>query len=292
MKYENDTMAGKSKSIPVRSLAKEFDKGIAVGRYPVSDLRLSEEAQYSHRHDYHFFILQGKGTSHFEIDFEKHQIKKPSLVYIAPNQAHRALKAENIDIFLLAINNENLHPEYLKLLQEISPVKPLPLTVKHFPLISQAFLLCVNLFEARGSKLYLSSLKDSCNTLISLFLSQYLEKSKQSDTLSRFNLVTRAFKLTLEQNFIKNKRPAYYAQKLNISVAYLNECVKNTTGFPVSYHIQQRVILETKRLLFHSNKSVKEIAAELGYEDYAYFSRLFTKATGMTALTFRNKNHD
>lgn len=285
-------MTGKLKSIPVKPLAKEFDKGIAVGKYPVADLRLTEEVKYSHRHDYHFFILQEKGTAHFEIDFEKHQVKNQSLVYIAPNQVHRALKAENIDIFLLAINNENLHPEYLTLLQEISPAKPLPLTTKHFSLISQAFLLCINLFENRRNKLYLSSLKDSCNTLIALFLSQYLERSKQPDTLSRFDVVTRAFKLVLEQHFIKDKRPAYYAQKLNISVAYLNECVKNATGFPVSYHIQQRVILETKRLLFHSNKSVKEIAAELGYEDYAYFSRLFNKATGMTALTFRSKNHD
>ncbi|GGH11678.1 helix-turn-helix domain-containing protein [Pedobacter zeae] len=285
-------MTRKSKSIPLKPLAKEFDNGIAVGKYPIADLRLSEEAEYSHRHDYHFFILQEKGTSYFEIDFEKHQIKKPSIIYIAPNQVHSVLKAENIEFCLLAINNENLHPQYLKLLEEISPAKPLTLSSKHISLISQTFLLCIDLFEEREGKLYLSSLKDSCNTLISLFLSQYLERSGHADTLSRFELVTKAFKLALEQNFIKNKRPADYAQKLNISVPYLNECVKNTTGFPVSYHIQRRVTLEAKRLLFHSNKSVKEIAAELGYDDYAYFSRLFNKATGMTALTFRNKNRD
>lgn len=285
-------MTGKSKSIPVKPLSKEFDKGIAVGKYPIADLRLSEEAEYSHRHDYHFFILQEKGISYFEIDFEKHQIKKPSITYIAPNQVHKALKAKNIELCLLAVNNENLHPEYLRLLQEISPTKPLPLSTKYLSLISQTFSLCIQLFEEKESKLYLPSLRDSCNTLISLFLSQYLETSKQADTLSRFDLVAKAFKLALEKNFITDKRPADYAQKLNISVHYLNECVKNTTGLPVSYHIQQRVILEAKRLLFHSNKSVKEIAAELGYEDYAYFTRLFNKATGMTALTFRNKNYD
>lgn len=285
-------MAGRSKSIPVKTLDKEFDKGIAVGKYPIADLQLSEEAGNSHRHDYHFFILQEKGTSHFEIDFERYHIKKPSLIYIAPNQVHRVLKAENIELCLLAISDENLQPEYLKLLQEISPAKPLSLNSKHFSLISRAFLLCINLFQEKENKLYLSSLKHSCNTLISLFLSQYLEKSKQVDTISRFDLVSKAFKLALEKNFIKNKRPADYAQNLNISVPYLNECVKNTTGFPVTYHIQQRVILEAKRLLYHSDKSVKEIADELGYEDYAYFSRLFNKTTGMTALTFRNKNHD
>jgi YesN/AraC family two-component response regulator len=88
------------------------------------------------------------------------------------------------------------------------------------------------------------------------------------------------------------KRPADYAEVLNISVAYLNECVKNVTGFSVSHHIQQRIILEAKRLLYHSDNSVKEIAAELGYDDYPYFSRLFVKVAGITALTFRSKNHD
>jgi len=72
----------------------------------------------------------------------------------------------------------------------------------------------------------------------------------------------------------------------------LNECVKNATGHPVSYHIQQRIILEAKRLLYHSGKSVKEIATQLGYDDYPYFSRLFTKITGMSALAFRNRNHE
>ncbi|WP_231577446.1 helix-turn-helix domain-containing protein [Sphingobacterium sp. IITKGP-BTPF85] len=80
--------------------------------------------------------------------------------------------------------------------------------------------------------------------------------------------------------------------RLNISTPYLNECVKDVTGYPVSYHIQQRIILEAKRLLYHSDKSVKEIADALGFEDYPYFSRLFSKVTGMSALSFRNKNRD
>lgn len=83
-----------------------------------------------------------------------------------------------------------------------------------------------------------------------------------------------------------------YAKSLNISTPYLNECVKTATGNSVSYHIQQRVILEAKRLLYHSNKSIKEIAGELGYDDYSYFIRLFVKITGMTPLAFRTKNFD
>ncbi|MEZ0453718.1 helix-turn-helix domain-containing protein [Sphingobacterium thalpophilum] len=68
--------------------------------------------------------------------------------------------------------------------------------------------------------------------------------------------------------------------------------MKDVTGQTVSQHIQDRVILEAKRLLYHSDKSVKEIAFELGYDDYPYFSRLFAKNTGISALAFRNKRYD
>ncbi|MCD8539823.1 MAG: helix-turn-helix domain-containing protein [Leadbetterella sp.] len=199
---------------------------------------------------------------------------------------------ENATVIFLAINSENLNAEYLKSLEEIVPIKPLSVKKEIFSIISETVELCIKLSKRNHEKLYHSLLKDSCNALVGLVASQFLKQFKSNDTLSRFEIVTKAFKAILEKNFTTAKRPAEYAERLNISTPYLNECVKNTTGFSVSHHIQQRVILEAKRLLYHSDKSVKEIATELGYDDYPYFSRLFTKVTGMTALAFRNKNLD
>lgn len=54
----------------------------------------------------------------------------------------------------------------------------------------------------------------------------------------------------LERNYTTTKRPADYAQKLNLSTAYLNECVKNATDHSASHYIQQRTILEAKRVLY------------------------------------------
>jgi AraC-like DNA-binding protein len=73
-------------------------------------------------------------------------------------------------------------------------------------------------------------------------------------------------------------------------MSYLNECVKAVTGKSVTSQIQQRVTMEAKRLLYHSNRSVKEIAGDLGFDDHSYFTRLFTKVVGMTPLAFRAKN--
>ena len=152
--------------------------------------------------------------------------------------------------------------------------------------------MCLKFWEGKPEQLFKSILRDSCNALVGLMITQYLGQAKPKAKLNRAEIITSTFRVLLEQEFIQFKSPATYAEKLNISAVYLNECLKKATGYPVSYHIQQRIILEAKRLLYHSNQSVKEIAAELGYDDYPYFSRLFTKVVGMSALSFRNKNLD
>jgi AraC family transcriptional regulator, transcriptional activator of pobA len=275
-------------------MANQFGLGIAIEKIVVKEFhpRELEEAKRSHREDGHSFFLIEKGNVSLEIDFQKYKLKPSSLLYIHPNQVHRILTFKNVTVSCWSINNEHLNPEYLKILEEITPTKPIVLNKETFSTISETVSLCLKFFERKNSKLYHSILKDSCNVLTALAASQFIEQSGTTNKLSRFENITKAFRKILEHNFTIDKRPATYAQKLNISTPYLNQCIKKTTGQSVSHHIHQRVILEAKRLLSHSDKSVKEIAAELGYDDYPYFSRLFTKTTGTTALAFRNKNYD
>ncbi len=169
---------------------------------------------------------------------------------------------------------------------------PLVLTRDMYSLLKETVALCLKFSELNRHRFHQATFRDGCNTLVSLAISQFFEYGKTEEMLSRFDVVTRNFKKLLEQQYITNKRPATYAEKLHLSIPYLNECVRNSTGYSVSQHIQQRIILEAKRLLVHSDRSVKEIATELGYDDLPYFSRLFKKATGMTALAFRLKNLD
>lgn len=291
-------MPKRNQSIPVNAMANEFGTGIAIEKFSIKDLAtfeketldLANESDSVHRHDAHSFFLLESGTVDIEIDFQHYIIKPQSVIYIHPNQVHRTLTSDDVIVSTWAITNEHLSPEYKQLLEGITPAKPLVLAAEAFAILQEAASVSIKFTKRKTDKLYHSLLKDSCNALVALVISQYLELTKSNDKLSRFDAVNRSFRELLEQNYTTAKRPADYAQKLNLSTPYLNECVKNATGYSVSYHIQQRVILEAKRLLSHSGRSVKEIAAILGYDDYPYFSRLFTKATGMSALVFRNKN--
>jgi AraC family transcriptional regulator, transcriptional activator of pobA len=105
--------------------------------------------------------------------------------------------------------------------------------------------------------------------------------------LSRPAELSRQFKLLMAKNIRAVKSPSGYSARLNVSQSYLNESVKQMTGFPISYWIQHEVLLEAKRLLYYTEFNVKQISYELGYEDPSYFSRFFRKAAGMSALAFR-----
>jgi AraC-like DNA-binding protein len=67
----------------------------------------------------------------------------------------------------------------------------------------------------------------------------------------------------------------------------LNRIVKKLSGFPVSYHIQQQIVLEAKRLAHYSDRSMKEIAYMLGFEDLAHFSKFFKNNSGMNFSNFK-----
>ncbi|MBO0930570.1 helix-turn-helix domain-containing protein [Fibrella aquatilis] len=287
-------MQKKPKSIPINTIADEVNTGIAIEKIAITDLPEEHilDAKRSHREDRHTFFLLEKGVVAIEIDCQKQLIRSPAVVYIHPNQVHRILSFEQVLVSSWAIDNEQLNPAYLTWLEAITPVKPLPLNKETFSLISEAVSLSIKLFKLKNDRLYHSLIKDSCNALVGLVISNYVAHAGAIDKLSRSDTITKLFRATLDRHFATSKKPADYAQRLNISTPYLNECVKSTTGHSVSYHIQQRIMLEAKRLLSHTDKSVKEIALELGYEDYPYFSRLFGKVTGIAPLTFRNKNCD
>lgn len=285
-------MPKKSRHIPVNTLPEGTCHGIMMMRDSFDGSPDSENVERSHRDGGYTFIIQEEGNTHIEIDFQTYSIEAPAIVFIKPDQVHRLIAFEQASISTWIITEESLRPQYLNSLQDLSPVKPLTVEEDTLRIISEAAALCLKLSEKKAEKLYQAILNESCNTLVALVLSQYLNRAKPTEHFTRFEVISRSFKMALEKDFKRVKNPAAYAGLLNISTAYLNECVKATTGKSVSTHIQQRIMLEAKRLLYHSSRSVKEIAGELGYDDHSYFIRLFVKVAGSTPVVFRDKNRE
>ncbi len=82
----------------------------------------------------------------------------------------------------------------------------------------------------------------------------------------------------------------YFAKKLNLSAPYLTDLLKQETGKSTQEHIHQQIMEMAKTKLLTSNRSVSEIAYELGFEYPQYFSRIFKKKVGITPAEYRSKN--
>lgn len=149
----------------------EFSEGVFVGRITSEDFHFYETfagfdiIKQSHRDEYHLCFLQEKGTTSIEIDFEKYTLKPLSIIFIHQNQVHKMLSYKNATVSIWVMSDENLHPEYLKLLDDISPAKPLALSEETFSIISEAVSLCIKLSEQKEEKLHHLILNGSCNTI-------------------------------------------------------------------------------------------------------------------------------
>ncbi|MDN3672883.1 helix-turn-helix domain-containing protein [Flavobacterium branchiarum] len=95
------------------------------------------------------------------------------------------------------------------------------------------------------------------------------------------------FKELLENNFREERQPSFYAAQMGISPNSFSKLCKQYFLKTPSTLIQERVILEAKKLIHLTYKSMKQIAAELNFDDENYFSRYFKKHTGITPTAFR-----
>lgn len=107
-----------------------------------------------------------------------------------------------------------------------------------------------------------------------------------SDDITKLDLI-REFNFLVEQHFKTKHTVAEYADLMNRSPKTLSN-IFSKSGFktPLQY-IQERKMLEARRLLRYSDKQIKEIAFELGYEEIQAFSRFFKKYEHVSPSEFK-----
>ena len=99
--------------------------------------------------------------------------------------------------------------------------------------------------------------------------------------------IRKRFEKLLEDNFQKHWKVSNYAHEISVSPTHLSRVLRQATGLSASRLIEARVLREARRQLFFTNLGVSQVAYHLGYEDPAYFSRVFSRATGMSPKAFR-----
>ena len=99
----------------------------------------------------------------------------------------------------------------------------------------------------------------------------------------------RRFERLIEAHFLEHWRVADYAKALGMSPTHLSRIARAATGEPASRLIDARVIREARRNLAYTTLGVSTIAYALGFADPAHFSRVFSRATGLSPRAFRQR---
>jgi len=277
------------KAIPTLKIEEVDRHGVHLAK--LSMLKNFDSADVPHRDEHYLFILQKKGRSGLMLDFRKVEIRGTAVFFILPGQIHYTLFTDD-DAWVLAVDPLLINDAYKAILDQFllshDPVKIS--SRKAMKIDSCVGVLADELKVPDAGVCYQHIKRGLVDAIAGLVTSEYLlpDDEKDKKVLRRITL-TRKFKALLFRDYKHVKRPSDYAKALKISTPYLNEAVKLTSGFTVSYWIQKMIIVEAKRLLYYTDHSIKKIAYELGYDDHAYFSRIFTQAEKVSPLSYRKK---
>ena len=83
---------------------------------------------------------------------------------------------------------------------------------------------------------------------------------------------------------------AWCADQLHLSANYFGDLIKKETGNTALDYIQHKLIEEAKMRIFDEQKTLSEVANELGFKYQQHFTRLFKQKTGLTPNEFRHLN--
>lgn len=140
--------------------------------------------------------------------------------------------------------------------------------------------------------------QDVIRSQINLIIHEAVKMQPASNYFKPVNAATRIARLFLElldrqfpigspRESLALKKASDYADRLSIHVNHLNAAVQEITGKSTTTHINERIIVEAKSLLSHTDWSMSEVAEGLGFDYASYFNRFFKKHTGLAPLSFK-----
>jgi AraC-like DNA-binding protein len=115
-----------------------------------------------------------------------------------------------------------------------------------------------------------------------------LKKTTNTEFTSTQVEIHSKFLNLVEKQFLDQKTVGVFADQLNITPGYLNECVKSVSGQSAKDLINQVVLLEAKSLLKQTSLPIKEIAFQLNFQDYSHFVKFFKANTQHSPAAFRD----
>ena len=280
-------------SIPTYSLAQCNRQGHAqfyLAAGGAAGLVPRAEFLTPHRKDFYFLVLVRQGGGRHWVDMHPYAQQANTIYLTAPHQVRLVEQAPAAGSLALGFTadflglNQLAGGAALPLLAATTPGAALPLQADDLAFL-EPVLAHMQAEYAHPRPWQLDMLRADLHVVL-LHLSRLYQQQYDPATGAEPTLLA-TFTALVEAHHATRHQVAEYAALLHLSPGYLNERVRQLSGQPALAHIRARLVLEAKRQLFHTARSVAEISFALGFDDPSYFGRFFRRATGQSPASYR-----
>ena len=255
-------------------------------------MTLKDKALNAHRLDFYQIIVITKGRGIHEVDFQKIAYSENTVIPVALGQVQRFTFNENLEGYAILFTpdfliKEDLDYSYLFdftiFLHTINPVSSIA---------NQAvYTLIDEMISEQQKELAFNSIEYQRNLLKNFLIQIERNKRERTDILCNDSLeLFLKFRKLLEEHVNYKVRVLDLCQQLNISEKQLNASIKRNQNTTAKKYIEDRILLEIKRLLVYSTLSIKEIAYEIGFEDPTNFTKYFKTRMKVLPTEYRQQN--
>jgi AraC-like DNA-binding protein len=257
--------------------------------FQLRQLRCSSFSQPVSSEFYNILLMEGSGT--ISIDFVEYGFEGKIALFTTPYQHISLAGTTDFAIEQLAFHGDFYCIEYHKnevacnglLFNNIYKQPFIYLEDRELDRIFEKIRLEINRNEPYAEPILRTYLQ-----LILAISSKIKRLGQQLVAASTPNPLEK-FKELLELHFLTQRNTLFYAREMALAPATFAKKCKSYFGKSPSQLIQERVILEAKKQLHLTHKSIKEVAVALHFDDEHYFSRFFKKHTGISPTFFREK---
>jgi AraC-like DNA-binding protein len=244
-----------------------------------------------HRHNSYVLVFFTKGSGTHEIDFDKFIIQPGSVFFMQPGQIHHWDLSDDIEGFVVFYSQEMYNLYFGQKTIAEYPFYSSVNTIPEIVLDNAETKAILPYFDAMILENQSDQMmkRDKIMNLLDIIHIEIARKYSETHLheAHSYNVKIKNFEVLLEHYFKTDKTPSFYASQLHITLKHLNRVCNEILKKTTTEVITDRIILEAKRMLMDKKFTVNEIATELGYDDYSYFTRLFKKNTAMTPTDFR-----
>lgn len=270
-----------------------------TGNLAFKVLHFEDNSHFDHlqRLNYYSIILITEGGGKLNIDYSEYDIKANDVLFFYPYQPFMVSTSKPIKGILLHFHSDfyciHNHQKEVAcngvLFNNIYETPMLSLDEKNLEsLLSNINLIKkeMQVIELAQAELLISYLKIILINLTRVKVNQTSEQVVNY-TNEREPFILQNLKDAIEEHYKSKHSASDYADLLNITPNSLAKITKTYLNKTLTYLISERIVIEAKRELYLTSKSVKEIAYELGFNDEYYFSRFFKTNAEVSPQLFR-----